>query len=126
MKLISFALALAVSLVGAGGALAQPESKLVSRLDKAMVQAIWCSSLLFEESYYHETGSDEASRYEDLAFELGDAIDAMLLDEHGMRQAEVDEIWSMFDAGAYDLAEADEESFLAQLEICENNFDALL
>jgi len=120
------ALGLAVVLATAGVAWAQPQTKLVSRLDKGTIQAIWCSALLFEESYYHDADSDEAIRYENLAFDLGDSIEALLLDEHGMRQEEVDEIWSIFDGGAYDLAEADDEGFLAQLEMCESNYDDLL
>ncbi|WMT88749.1 hypothetical protein NO932_09135 [Pelagibacterium sp. 26DY04] len=125
MKLSKYALAIGVLLAGAGTATAQPQTKLVNGLDKAMIQAIWCSALFFEESYYHEAESDEALRYEDLAFDLGADIDTLLLD-HGMRQEEVDEIWSIFDSAAYDLAEMDDESFLVQVETCESNYDNLL
>ena len=126
MKLSKYALAFGVVLACAGSAIAQPQTKLVNGLDKAMIQAIWCSALFFEESYYHETESEDALRYEDLAFDLGADIDTILLDEHGMRQEEVDEIWSIFDSAAYDLAEVDDEGFLTQVETCENNYDDLL
>lgn len=117
---------LALALAGTGGAAAQPQTKLVQDLPKNLIQAIWCSALFFEESYYYEEGSDDAAHYEDMAFDLGAEIDTMLLEEHELRQEEVDEIWSLFDGGAYDLTMEDDESFLAQLELCENNYDALL
>jgi hypothetical protein len=126
MKLGKYALAAGVILAGMGGAMAQPQTKLVQHLDKAMIQAIWCSALFFEESYYHDSESDEAYHYEDLAFDLGAEIDTLLLDEHEMQQAEVDEIWSIFDSAAYDLAEADDTGFLTQVETCESNYDDLL
>lgn len=126
MNITRHAIAMALLLAGTGGAMAQPQTKLVSDLNKATIQAIWCSALFFEESYYHETESEEALHYEDLAFDLGADLDTILLEDHGMRQAEVDEIWSVFDSAAYDLAEADDEGFLAQVEICESNYDNLL
>ena len=64
---ISLVLGLAV----AGGAAAQPQTKLVQDLPKSLVQAIWCSALFFEESYYYDDGSDDMMHYEDLAFDLG-------------------------------------------------------
>lgn len=119
-------LAFAAVLLTGGPGLAQPQTKLVSELDKALVNAIWCSSLFFEESYYYDEDSEDAIYYEDLAFDLGDAIDDILLADHGMREEEVDEIWSIFDDAALDLAIDDEDRFLAQLEACETHFDTLL
>ncbi|SDG65644.1 hypothetical protein [Pelagibacterium luteolum] len=121
----SASLAVAALLVTTGTAVAQPQNKLVSRLDKALIQAIWCSALLFEESFVYEAETDDAIRYENLSFDLGADIDAMLL-EDGMRQAEVDEIWSVFDGEAMDLALMDSASFAAQLAVCETNYDSLL
>ncbi|WP_338606740.1 hypothetical protein V6617_09450 [Pelagibacterium nitratireducens] len=121
-----FPISLVLGLAVAGGAAAQPQTKLVQDLPKSLVQAIWCSALFFEESYYYDDGSDDMMHYEDLAFDLGADIDTVLLEDHGFRQEEVDEIWSVFDAGAYDLTMEDDESFLAQLELCESNYDALL
>jgi hypothetical protein len=128
MKFSSYLLplSLVLGLAGAGSAVAQPQTKLVQDLPKSLIQAIWCSALFFEESYYYDEGSEDMLHYEDLAFDLGADIDDVLLEDHGLRQEEVDEIWSVFDAGAYDLNREDDESFLAQLELCESNYDALL
>lgn len=126
LGLLTPTLALAMVMATTGAGWAQPQTKLVSGLDKATIQAIWCSALLFEESYYHETDSEEAIRYETLAFDLGADIDAMLMEDNGLRQVEVDEMWTVFDGAAYDLASSDEENFLAQLEMCETNYDDLL
>lgn len=128
MKFSSYLLplALVLGLGGTGSAVAQPQTKLVQDLPKSLIQAIWCSALFFEESYYYEEGSEDAAHYEDLAFDLGADIDTVLLEDHGLRQEEVDEIWSVFDGGAYDLTMEDDESFLAQLELCEANYDTLL
>lgn len=128
MKFSSYVLplSLVLGLAGAGSAIAQPQTKLVRDLPKSLIQAIWCSALFFEESFYYEEGSDDATHYEDLAFDLGADIDAALMDDHGLRQEEVDEIWSLFDSDAYDLTIEDDERFLAQLELCEANYDALL
>lgn len=120
------AVAVAAVLAGSGAALAQPQTKLVSRLDKGFIQAIWCSSILFEESFFYEEGSDDGLDYETRAFEIGGQVDARLLDEEGMSQAEVDEIWALFDEHAMTLAAEQEDDFLAQLESCEANFDTLL
>lgn len=126
LRVLMPVLGLAAMLATAGAAWAQPQTKLVSGLGKGTIQAIWCSALFFEESYYHDEDSDEAARYENLAFDLGADIDTALLEDYGMRQEEVDEIWSIFDGGAYDLAEADDAGFLAQLDMCESNYDNLL
>ncbi|AEQ51523.1 hypothetical protein [Pelagibacterium halotolerans] len=128
MKFFRYLLPLSLILVlaGAGGAIAQPQTKLVQDLPKSLIQAIWCSALFFEESYYYDEGSEDMAHYEDLAFDLGADIDTVLLEDHGLRQEEVDEIWSVFDSGAYDLTMEDDESFLAQLELCESAYDELL
>ena len=126
MSLIKYAFATAMVLAAAGTAQAQPQHKLVRDLDKGTIQAIWCSSLFFEESYYHESGGRDATRYEDMAFELGADLDGELIDTYGLRQEEVDEIWSVFDSAAYDMAELNDETFLEQVEACESGYDALL
>lgn len=126
MKFAKYGLASAIALAGTASAFAVPETKLVSRLDKGLVQAIWCSALFFEQSYSYDLDDAAAIRYENLAFDLGERIDAMLSEEHGMRQEEIDEIWTLFDDGAYDLAVAERTSFTAQLDGCERNFDNLI
>lgn len=126
MKDRVFVLAAALVLAGMGGAMAQPQTKLVSRLDKPTIQAIWCSALFFERSYYQDADGEQALHYENLAFDLGDRIDQMLRDEHGMRDAEIDEIWMIFDGDAYDLAAHGSDSFVAQVVGCESNFASLL
>lgn len=119
-------LAAAMALVAGTGAHAQPQTKLTTGLGKSLIEAIWCSALLLEESYIYDDGSEDALHYEDLAFDLGEEIDALLTDEHGLRQVEVDEIWAVFDDEAYMLAGENEDRFLTELAACENNYETLL
>ena len=125
-KVKAGALAVGVLIACTSAGLAQPQTKLTSELDKQLSQAIWCSSLLFEHSNVYEESSEDALRYEDMAFEIGAEIDTVLLEEHGMRQAEVDEIWAVYDDGAYLLAQDDPESFSDQLAACEAGFETLM
>ncbi|WP_417581701.1 hypothetical protein [Pelagibacterium sp.] len=128
MKISSFLLPLSMAfgLLGVGSAFAQPQTKLVQDLPKGLIQAIWCSSLFFEESYYYEETSEDAEYYSDLAFDLGDDIDDLLRGRYDLPQAEIDEIWAVFDGGAFDLTNEDDDGFLAQLEMCEANYDDLI
>ncbi|RDE09259.1 hypothetical protein DVH29_07305 [Pelagibacterium lacus] len=123
---VTLPLVFAMAMGAASPIAAQPQSKLVSGLDKQTVQAIWCSSLFFENSFFFDEGSDEALNYEDMAFDLGERIDTILRDDHNLRKEEIDEIWSLFDDGAYALNVDDQASFDAQLQTCENGYAALL
>lgn len=123
---VTLPLVFAMAMGAASPVAAQPQTKLVSGLDKQTVQAIWCSSLLFENSFFFDEGSDESLNYEDMDFDLGERIDTILRDDHGLRQEEIDEIWSIFDDGAYALNIDDQANFDAQLQACENGYAALL
>lgn len=118
-------LALTALLVTTGVAQAQPQSKLLQGLDKATIEALWCSSLLLEEAWYYDEDSDEAIEYENMAYDLGDNVEARL-EARGLSEAEIEDVWTFFDEAAMDLATDDEDSFYRQLENCESNFDAML
>lgn len=128
MSHLKWAMPLAVVAAFSAGssAFAQPQTKLTTGLSKSLIQAIWCSSVLLEESFIYDEGSEDAVHYESLAFELGDEVDVLLKDEHNLRQAEVDELWALFDDEAYWLAGDNEDRFMTELRSCETSYDSLL
>ncbi|WP_196258411.1 hypothetical protein [Pelagibacterium limicola] len=113
--------AIAAMLVVSPAALAQPQTKLTGGLSSNTIKAIWCSALFLEESYYWDEGSDEATHYEDMAYELGADLDDVMA-EVGLPQAESEEIWAIFDEAAAEFAETDEDGYLGELEICETTY----
>lgn len=117
--------AIATALAMSSAAYAQPQTKLTSRLGKPLIQAIWCSALFFEGTYSYEGGEDFVDDLEDMAFDLGEDIDATLRDA-GMAQPEIDEIWEIYDGTAFDLALDDIDSFNGQLLACERGYDNLM
>lgn len=117
--------ALAVSFALAGTAQAQPVTKLTANLDAETREQIWCSAVFFEESYWYEDDSDWGVYYDNLAFEL-DAMVMDTLDGMGMPIEEQDEIWDVYDSEAFELAEGDENGFLAQLNTCEEIYGDLI
>lgn len=122
----AFFLALAATLAfGTGTAHGQPATKLVTGLDKALISNVWCSALFFEESFWHDSDSERAYYYEDLAYLLEDDMHAQLLDS-GLGEPEIAELWEVFDAAAMDLAVEDETGYRAQLAPCETQFRTLL
>jgi hypothetical protein len=117
------AAAVVAALALASPAFAQPETKLTRNLSAATVKAVWCSSLFLEESYQWDDGSEEAIRYEDMAYDLGDALDEVMA-EAGLPPAESEEIWAIFDEAAVDFASDDNDAFLVELEACEQAYRA--
>ncbi len=115
---LAVAAGLVAALMGAPAALAQPETKLTRNLSQATINAIWCSALFLEESYYWDEDSDEAAHYEDIAYDLGADLD-VVMGEMGLPTAESEEVWVIFDEAAATYAAEDEEGFLAKLEACE-------
>lgn len=108
----------AALLIGAAwpsAAFSQPESKLIRGLDEPTIATMWCSALFFEESFWHDEGSDWSYYYDDLAYILENDLHDGLM-EAGLGEAEVDEAWAIFDDAAMALSESDEAAFLAQLE----------
>lgn len=121
-----FSFTLAAALVfGTGAAQAQPATKLATGLDKALISNVWCSALFFEESFWHDSDSERAYYYEDLAYLLEDDMHEQLLGA-GLGEPEIAELWEVFDAAAMDLAVEDETGYRAQLNPCEVQFRALL
>lgn len=118
-------LALTAMLAATGAAQAQPQSKLLQGLDKGTIEALWCSSLMLEEAWYYDEDSDEAIAYENMAYDLGDKVEP-ILEDRGLNDAEIEDVWTFFDEAAMDLAVDDEDSFYQQLESCETNFDAIM
>lgn len=98
----------------------QPQTKLVSVLDEATIQAAWCSAVFLEESLWYEDGPD-FDYYDGLSVEL-EGVAAVGLEEAGLRDVEREELWGIFDEAAYDLAGTDEEGYIAELEACEAAF----
>lgn len=115
--------ALAALLMATPVALAQPQTKLTNNLPKATIDAIWCSALFLEESYYWDEGSDDAIYYEDMAYDLGDGLDEVM-DDFGLPGAESEEIWTVFDEAAADYALDDEDAYLAELDACDEAYQA--
>src|SRR5690606_13168960 len=103
--------------------LAQPQTKLTNNLPKATIDAIWCSALFLEESYYWDEESDDAIYYEDMAYDLGDGLDEVM-DDFGLPDAESEEIWAVFDEAAADYALDDEDAYLAELDACDEAYQA--
>lgn len=126
MKKYLIAAALAVPMVlGAATAQAQPSSKLINGLDKSLIAEIWCSALFFEESFWHDSDTERAYYYEDLAYLLEDEMHQQLLDS-GLGEPEIAEIWEVLDEAAMALASDSERAYRAQLASCESQYRMLL
>jgi hypothetical protein len=99
-----------------------PETKLARNLSEATVNAVWCSALMLEESYYYEEASEDAIYWEDMAYDLGEDLDEVM-GEAGLPMVESEEIWAIFDSAAEDYAATDEDAYMAELEACEDAYN---
>lgn len=106
------------TMLAAPAAFAQPETKLTTNLSRVTINAIWCSALFLEESYYWDEGSDDQTRYEDMAYDIGAQLDD-IMGAAGIPYVESEEIWSIFDAAANDFAYENESAFFDELDACE-------
>lgn len=120
IRLLLGPVALVAMLTTGTAAYAQlPDTKLTRRLSQNTVDAIWCSSLFLEESYYYDEGSDDSLYWEDMAYDLGDELDDVMR-EAGLPEAESEEIWAIFDDHAAEFAMSDEGAYLQAVEACDD------
>ena len=107
-----------------GAAMAQPVAKGYL-LNDAMRQTLWCSAVLYEESFWYEEGNPWAAYYDDLSWEL-DGIVYGNLTKLGITDIQFDDLWMLFDEEAYDLSSSDADGFLAEVVACEDEFGHLV
>ncbi|MCD7061081.1 hypothetical protein [Pelagibacterium xiamenense] len=103
---------------------AQPTTKLVDGLEGADIDLMWCSAVLFEESFWYDEDAPWGIYYDELSYELEmTAREAMNV--AGFSQERQDAVWETYDAAAFELAEAEDGTFLGLVDECESAYGHL-
>ena len=108
----------------AGTAAAQPTAKGYL-LNDTMRQTLWCSAILYEESFWYEPDNPWSVYYDELSWALDETVYANLI-KAGATDIQYDDLWTLFDGEAYMLSSDDEEGFLAEVIACEDEFGHLV
>ncbi|WP_404403856.1 hypothetical protein [Pelagibacterium halotolerans] len=115
---------LAISVGVPLGALAQPATKLVDGLDDDAIGIMWCSAVLFEESYWYEEGDAWSVYYDEVSYAL-ELMARDIMEAEGWSQERQDALWETYDGAAFDLAETEDGTFLDLVGVCEDDFGHL-
>lgn len=118
------AAALAVGLGLPAGASGQPTTKLVDGLDRSTIDTMWCSAILFEESFWYDEGESWGVYYDEVSYEL-EVMARDVMEAEGWSQERQDALWEEYDAAAYDLADAENGTFLDLVGDCEAEYGHL-
>lgn len=121
---VSLISGLALALGLAGSVAAQPTAKAYL-LDDAMRQTLWCSAVLYEESFLYAEGSVWPEYYDALSWELDDSLYGVLV-KKGVTDAQYSDLWSLFQGEAYALSATDDELFLGEVIACEEEYGHLI